>query len=124
MVAELNAALDTMMEECFTWVTKKYKSSDAPWISINLKDNIEKRKRLYASQNKSDSWRRMKKNNEKDVRKAKKDYLEKAKQQLMAERSHALPYNAIKRLKNANQPTHWDIRELFFSKISKKEKKK
>ena len=56
-----------------------------------MKDNIEQRKRYFSRHNKDDVWRRMKKNNEKDVKEEKRKYLQKIGEKLKEEGSSNLP---------------------------------
>ena len=77
LVAAMQQQLETLTGDCFKMVKRTYKSTDAQWITPQIKRQIKKRKRVYEKDKKrSDAWKIEKRKTEELISKSKKEYFD------------------------------------------------
>lgn len=114
----LNEILAPITDECFPLKTYQIRASDPPWMTHSLRDMIEKRKAIFATDNKrSERWKRMKALTDKLILE-KRGIVESLKLKMKESGNVSHFYKAVKAFKDHEKPPEWDVRSLFLGKVT------
>ena len=105
--------IDQKMDELYPLKKVTIKSTDAPWMTKEIKCRIRSRKRTYKKEDKSDRWRLKKKETARLVKEAKKNYYNRIVKQAKESNDAGLYYKAVARLKSREAPTPFSPNDLF-----------
>ena len=110
----LDRILGEHMDEFFPLVTYRVRSDDPPWMTHGLRDKIEKRKEIYATdQKRTARWKKMKELTDKLVLEKKTELIESLKAKAIEQGSTAKFYKAVRLFKDDEKPARWNLRDLF-----------
>ena len=74
MATALVETIDKKMDELYTYKKVTVKSTDAPWMTKEIKNKIRSRKRTYKKEERSIHWHDKKRETKRLVKEAKKSY--------------------------------------------------
>ena len=100
----MNEILTNITEQSFPEKTFTIKSSDAPWITRELRRMIRKRKRRLKKYGRDEVWRRLKREIEQKIEEEKKKWFERQKEAALLKRDSASYYRAVNDIKMVKPP--------------------
>ena len=109
------------VERCFPLRKTRKKTTDLPWLSKPIKDQIRKRKGLYMEEGgvRTAAWKEAKKDTDQIIKKRKRGFLDKQKEHLLSEDANRNFYKHVKKNSKLEKPKQFDVRELLPEKTDK-----
>ena len=122
MAEALGKTLDKAMEAFFPLITRRLRSDQDPWVNEGLEKMILRRKKIFKSQGRSKSWKKVKKRTEEIIRERKRGYLDY--QVLKAQEKGGLGNrfaSLTKPLRSVDKVPNFDVKSLCRAGASDKE---
>ena len=102
-----------MIDCCFPKKLNKFKSTDDPWITPEIKKKVATRKRYFQRVKKrTEEWGRLKKISDDAIKKSKTDFFNNFKSRAADESNPALYYKVVNLLKDKEKPSMFNITSL------------
>ena len=98
--------LERAVDSCFPLKTTKRKSTDLPWMSQAIRDQIRKRRGLYMEEGgvRTADWKKAKKSTNELIVKRKRGFLDKQKEHLLADDANRNFYKHVKNFSKLERP--------------------
>ena len=110
MTERLHSITERLNDTHFPWREVRFKSTDKPWITEQVKRKIRQRKRAYKKKaDKSTRWRKLKAETKTLIAKNKKIHYEKAASKLKEEGAGKIPYRILNDISIPERPPTWTI---------------
>ena len=92
----------SVYNECFPEKSRKVSSDDQPWITFKLKQMDRKRKRVYRKERRSEKWKLLEKEFQKELKSAKSDFYKKSISELKRKKPSQW-FSCLKKISTGNQ---------------------
>lgn len=113
MTRLLHRTIEEANDRHFPWENKKYKSTDKPWITDQVKRKIRQRKRAYnKNTERSSRWKILKAESAALIANNKKIHYQRAVEKLKTTGSEQIPYAMLSDIAIPERPNAWSINML------------
>ena len=112
MTKIFHSVIDGLNERFFPLRKRKIKSTDAPWITEEIKRVIRRRRRRFVKHRRGPQWRAVKEETERLIKESKQKYYTEAIEKLKGEGSGQLPYAILRELAIPDRPAPWSVNQL------------
>ena len=110
-VEGFHGAIVKICEEVLPWKTAIVKSTDSAWITNEIRREMKRRKGIFKAQGRSRAWKDRKKLTTKMNNQAMNKFYDR--QVANMKQPGGVPFKAIKKLKDAESPSSWELGNLF-----------
>ena len=112
-VCEMDRVLDSLYKACFPEKTRVIKSSDAPWMTTQIRRLSNKKRKLYRKKGKTENWKKCEQVMRNRVDGAKISLIDKAKKTVIEAGHSGAFFKAVNVLKSKDAPPKWNISSLY-----------
>ena len=112
-VDAFEAILSEGMDLFFPWKKTVRRESEPPWINNQIRSLVEKRRKIYDREGRSDAWKALKKKTKKVVKRRAREYRSTQKEKLLAKDAARDFYKNVKSYSCKEKPQTFDVRQLF-----------
>ena len=116
----LTNILNGYVESCFPLKHRKVNSDDAPWFDSKTRRKVNRKKRIYKQEGKSEKYRRASRECDEAITNAKKKFFGKVIDKCKETRNTSQFYKPVKLFRTKDTPQHWDIFTFFLGAQEKK----
>ena len=109
----LNNILQEMVEQCFELKTRTIQSSDAPWMDRKSKKLLNRKRRIYKKEGKSQKYHDVSRLWEIAVAEAKSAFLQRVVDKTKAIKNTRCYYKAVNVLKTKEAPAEFDVCTMY-----------
>ena len=108
------------MSACFSWKRVRRRSNDSPWLTDGLRTQIKKRQRVFRSEGRSASWKRIDRCIKQTMSIRKSKYFEKESDRIKKAGISGSWYNVLSRIVDDDAPKLWSLADLEPDKAPEK----
>ena len=111
--AAFQAALDSLMDDCFQWRTTTRREDEEPWVDDFLKKLWKRRRKVYDRDGRSTLWRTLSRKASKRYAKRMAKFLELQKKNLTGGEASRRFFKLVKNYSSCEKPKDFDVRALY-----------
>ena len=112
MTRVMHETVATLMDKFLSWIERKVKSNDDPWITDEIRRALRRRYRKYKKSHRSNKWKDLKRATDDMIRESKHSFYDEAVAKLRQEGSSHLPFQLLKKLAIPDRPKAWSVNSL------------
>ena len=108
----LNRILNEHLSNCFEWKRIRKRSTESPWITEGLRNQIKKRRNIFKCEGRSTRWKRIDKSIKKTLEIRQSKYFEKESDRLKSLGRPSSWYSLLSKMNDLDAPKQWSINDL------------
>ena len=114
-VLALEKVINSGIEKCFEKKKSSKKTTEPPWVSKGIRDNIRRRRLLFRREGRSEAWWKLKLEGNKAIEKRRTKYNKERKDRILAA-GHGSFFKCVNAFLGDGAPEPWNIRMMFEGK--------
>ena len=109
----LTELLDSYIDRCFPLKSRKATSNDKPWFDSNSRRKVNKKLRIYKKEDKSEKYKRARKEADEVLEEAKKNFFDNVLERCKKAKNSKGYYQAAKMMQTKEAPIIWNVMSLM-----------
>ena len=109
----LHQTLTRLLDQCFPWKEFTIKSTDPPWMNGDIRRCSKRKRRCFRLHGRGPEYRELEKQMDRLLKKAKGEFFENIKHELLENGDVRDYHKAVKRFSSKEAPVPWDLRIMM-----------